>query len=78
MAWDTSGKVWMDAIVSDEIDFRNVGNNGDGEVVCVSSDCDMRDFDDDLYDVVKMEYGDTILNMYLSDNDEDEDEDEFM
>ena len=34
------------------------------------------DFYDDLYDVVKMEYGDTILNMYLSDNDEDEDEDE--
>lgn len=39
----------MDAIVSDEIDFRNVGNNDDGEVVCVSGDCDMRDFDDDLY-----------------------------
>ncbi len=38
------------------------------------------DFYDDLYDVVKMEYGETILNMYLSDNDVDEyeDEDEFM
>ncbi len=42
------------------------------------------DFYDDLYDVVKMEYGDTILNIYLSDDDvgyfddEDEDEDEDM
>jgi hypothetical protein len=36
------------------------------------------DFYDDLYDVVKMEYGETILNMYLSDNDVDEYEDEFM
>lgn len=44
-------------------------------------DYEDEDFYDDLYDVVKMEYGDTILNIYLSDDgvgyfdDEDEDED---
>lgn len=47
-------------------------------------DYEDEDFYDDLYDVVKMEYGDTILNIYLSDDgvgyfdDEDEDEDEDM
>jgi|11BtaG_2_1085332.scaffolds.fasta_scaffold39984_2 hypothetical protein len=50
---------------SDEFEF------GDNFLSELLDDYVDSDFYDDLYDVVKMEYGDTILNLYLSDNDED-------